>query len=78
MSEGETEIVAMTLEEATEICRRIDWSDGSRFTKEEHDAIVSVTTRYMCGEITREHCAEVLGKPAEELPVPWLAKAGSA
>lgn len=65
------EQLAYTLEEAEEICGRIDWNNPARLTEEERDAVVNVTSRYMLGEIERERCAKALHVRPEELPPRW-------
>lgn len=65
------ERVAYTLEEAEAICASIDWSRAGLLSKEEEDAVVSVSMRYMIWEISRERCAEILKVEPSRLPPAW-------
>lgn len=66
------QVEAMILEEAEATCLAVDWGDRRLLSKKEHDAIVSVMTRYMAGEITVERCAGILHCNPEQLPAPWV------
>lgn len=65
------EQLALTLEEAEEVCRAVDWDARAELTELERTAIVNVTSRYMLGEISRERCADILHIHPHELPAQW-------
>lgn len=55
------------------VCEKIDWADTGKFSDEEKDAIVYVTTMYMVRDISAEECAAILKCDAKKLPAPFPA-----